>query len=389
MMVLYGYSSVGEAVYQELLRRGQTVDCFCDDSIIKIANAKCDVPIYTFDQLLEKETNCKFIICIPNAEPIIKKIEKNGFEWKLALEFLIREHYEKFTYTIKNKSMAIREVESCEFYHKGLEQPEKIYLRNIDLEITEKCSLRCYNCCNLIQYYEKPRNYSVDELISDVQVLLKYVEEIYEVRILGGEPFMHNQIKEILDALKQIPQIKRILLLSNGTIIPDEAVFQTMQSEKIGISFTDYGELSRNLNIFCEKLHEMNIAYDVHEMGGWTLCSEIEKQNRNIEELKKVYDNCCAKNLYTILNGRLYKCPFIANGINLKAIPNNKDDVIDLRTLKLTAEDAAMKILRQFIREKKWFASCDYCLGRDFDAPEIEPAVQTLFPRQYRLCGDE
>lgn len=384
--VIYGYSSVGEAVYQELKRRNIDVACFCDDNTIKIRHAKSEIAIYTFNELIEKGELYHFIISIPNAEPLIEKIEKyQNMEWELCLEYLVKERYEKFSYSIKDKNMAIREVESCIFYHKGIKHPEKIFLRNIDLEITEKCSLRCYNCCNLMQYYKKPKDYSVDKLLMDIQDLLKYIDEIYEVRILGGEPFMHKNIKELLEKLILIPQIKRIVLLSNATIIPDDSVFYVMQSEKVGLSFTNYGKLSRSLEAFCKKLDEFHISYDVHEMGGWTLCSEIAKHNRSIEELEKVYCDCCAKNLLTLLDGKLYKCPFIANAMNLKAIPNSSDDAIVLKELEKMKRSEAKEKINYYIKEKRWFVSCDYCLGRDFGSEEIEPAVQTSRPRDYYM----
>lgn len=388
-IVIYGYSSVGEAVYQELEKRNINVAYFCDDNTIKIKNAKCKIPIYTFDEILQKNGNYHFVISIPNAEPIIEKISKyENMEWELAIDYLLDKSYENFSYSIKEKNMAVREVESCLFYHNGIKNPEKLLLRNIDLEITEKCSLRCYNCCNLMQYYQKPKDYDIETLIRDVTKLLEFVDEIYEVRILGGEPFMHRQLKELLEKIITLPKIHRIILLSNATIIPDDSVISAMQSPKIGLSFTNYGKLSRKLNSFCEKLDEYNIAYDVHEMGGWTLCSEIKKHNRDREELKKVFDDCCAKNLLTLLNGKLYKCPFIANAMNLKAIPKCKDDVIDLKELGMLGRSGAKERIKYFIKEKNFFESCDYCLGRDFCSEEIEPAIQTATPREYYKYED-
>ena len=72
---------------------------------------------------------------------------------------------------------------------------------------------------------------------------------------------------------------------------------------------------------------------------------------------------CCAKQLYTLLNGKLYTCPFIANASNLKAIPDNKADYVDL----LSGEDNLRDKLRRLIKMENFFPACDFCDGRPHD----------------------
>ena len=50
------------------------------------------------------------------------------------------------------------------------------------------------------------------------------------------------------------------------------------------------------------------------------------------------------KYLYTLLHGKLYRCPFIANAANLKAIPDNPANYVELKSndnnLKRKLEDS-------------------------------------------------
>ena len=64
--------------------------------------------------------------------------------------------------------------------------------------------------------------------------------------------------------------------------------------------------------------------------GNWVDCSSVRKHNRSFAQLRQVFKECCATELYTLLSGRLYTCPFIANATNIKAIPENKADYVDL-----------------------------------------------------------
>ena len=88
-----------------------------------------------------------------------------------------------------------------------------------------------------------------------------------------------------------------------------------------------------------------------------------EKHNRSPERLKQIFKECCAKTLYTLLNGKLYTCPFIANAGELRAIPENKADYVDLN---LEPENLGEKI-RKLVKKKTFFPACDFCDGRPHD----------------------
>ena len=57
------------------------------------------------------------------------------------------------------------------------------------------------------------------------------------------------------------------------------------------------------------------------------------------------------KYLYTLLHGKLYRCPFIANAANLKAIPDNPANYVEL---KPNDKDIKKKI-RRLIKVAKFF----------------------------------
>ena len=89
----------------------------------------------------------------------------------------------------------------------------------------------------------------------------------------------------------------------------------------------------------------------------------MQQQNSNASKLKQVFKECCAKQLYTLLNGKLYTCPFIANARNLKAIPDNKADYVDL-----LSNDKNLKTkIRRLVKMQNFFPACDFCDGRPHD----------------------
>tara|TARA_B100002003_G_C13997531_1_gene481704 strand:- start:578 stop:961 length:384 start_codon:yes stop_codon:yes gene_type:complete len=116
---------------------------------------------------------------------------------------------------------------------------------------------------------------------------------------------------------------------------------------------------------------------------GWQDCGRILPfQKRTEKELHRVFNFCCNSDLLSLLHGKLYRCPFSANATNLKAIPYDKTDVVDLSDEKISLEDLKLKI-KQLAYDKKFLTACNFCNGRDYKTPAIDAAIQSPKPIQY------
>ena len=67
--------------------------------------------------------------------------------------------------------------------------------------LTEKCSLKCDGCSNLMQYYAKPIDEDFEQCIKSIDKFLNTVDYVFEIRVLGGEPFMYKRIYEVIEHL--------------------------------------------------------------------------------------------------------------------------------------------------------------------------------------------
>ncbi len=270
---------------------------------------------------------------------------------------------------------SIKTVEDC---HKAFFNKEKLFMRSIDLVITEKCSLKCKDCANLMQYYEAPVNISYEELITDFDNLIKNVDYVHEIRLIGGEPFMNKDIYKILEYISSSSKISKIVIYTNATIPIKEKEYEikVLQNHKILFALTDYGSLSKNTNKIVFTLDRLGIAYRRHPPENWTDSGKIYNFNRSIPELKKIFNDCCGKNLLTLTGGKIYRCPFAANTERLQAIPNNKKNSVLVNSSK--------ENIKKYISDISYLPACNFCQGRSFDAPEIKPAVQVKNPIPYQ-----
>ena len=278
-------------------------------------------------------------------------------------------------------------VETAWFHQKYASGHMWVGLATLDFVITERCSLKCRECSNLMQYYQNPRDFALERLKSTLGRVLEIYDEIYELRLLGGEPLMYKEMSPLLLYLNDIPQIRRICcIFTNGTIVPAPKALDGMAAGgKTWFSISNYGALSRRLDELVEILHQYHIDFVVKDIEFWTKCSTFVKHHRTTSKLKNLYDACCAKELMTLLDGKLYPCPYIANGLNLQSLPDEQENYVDI----MEGSDimALKSSVRKILHGREYFTLCDYCQGRPYlnisDEEKIAPCRQIKEPLRY------
>ena len=103
------------------------------------------------------------------------------------------------------------------------------------------------------------------------------------------------------------------------------------------MDITNYGHLSRNHDNLIDLCKRENIPF-LTTIPKWTDSGRINYQEKSEEKLKFMFKNCCTNDYMTLLNGKLYRCPFSANTMNLKAIPIKDNEYIDLEKTQTSEE---------------------------------------------------
>ena len=182
-----------------------------------------------------------------------------------------------------------------------------------------------------MQYYKEPKNSEQDNTLAALEILNKSVDYISEFRVIGGEPLMNKDWEKIVKGIIEKNPERKVFIYTNGTIAPkDEKLLPFKANKNINFVITEYGELSKNLNNLHNQLDKFEINYSSTVADNWVDCSTIKHHKRTVAQNKEVFKQCCVKYLYTLLDGKLYRCPFIANAAKLKVIPDNPADYVDL-----------------------------------------------------------
>lgn len=244
------------------------------------------------------------------------------------------------------------------------------YLRQVELVLTTKCSLRCRDCANLMQYYEKPYDVEFKKVVAAFKKFAKYFDEINTVVLVGGEPLLSKYLTEIILFLAGFDQVNHIHIFTNGTIIPDEKDISALKNDKLKIIISDYGKLSRNKNELMEWCRKNKIKYHLKgEDLQWGYVGDMQPRKRTPKMLQKQFKNC-DNYCRSILNGKLFYCPRAAHSEDLGYVKTNQD-YLDLLSGKVSSA-AIMNI----VYSSTYFDACDYCNYGTREMIPITPGVQ-------------
>lgn len=235
---------------------------------------------------------------------------------------------------------------------------KKIYLPCFEVPITTYCTLKCKNCANLIQYYEKPYHVTEDNIISDLEKVLLSIDKIGCVRILGGEPLLSPALLSILKLLIHSKKVDNILIVTNGTLLFDDDLIEVMKStSKIKVSISNYKSISRNLQKLEDQLKINRIMFETRNVE-WRDKGQLSKNDLKHTALKENFDHC-PNRFFSLLNGRIHICPKSAHAIDIGLIKTfDSTDFVDVRNI-LSIDEIRKKII--FLIEKPYVTTCRYC----------------------------
>ena len=246
----------------------------------------------------------------------------------------------------------------------------------VEMDITSRCSLNCKECTHFIPKYKSERmdkDFDTDVLIENIDLLLPMINKCFSFRILGGEPFLHKQLYLIINKLTAEPKIKRIEVVTNGTVIPDGENLKALMHKKIDISISDYGDLSSKKDIVLKVFKENKINAKL-EQHIWFETNSLKQRGYSAKKMKSVFFSCSGSECKTLYDGKLWLCPQALHGYILKLVKENPHEYIDLR--KCIRADF-WKNLKRMYNNCAGLTTCYYCTGGCSDfAKQVQCAEQ-------------
>lgn len=390
-VIVFGIGTIGKLTYDILTKQGVEVDFFCDSDERKIEYKYKNTPVVLPKDLSKFEKNTAIFVSHDYFNGVIPNLKENGFEQiydsvELLKKTEVDKIYEGPLYPLKLKRRIDYYSEMAK--KNTYSDSGKLNLKSIDIQITERCSLKCKDCCNLMQYYTKPINAETQEVLDSTKKIMSVVDHLDEFRVLGGDPFMNKEMHKVVNELVKYENCDRVIIYTNATIIPKNEQLDCLRHPKVILEITNYGVESRAHEKLLELANNEGIKFSTFNCNTWQDCGTItQNSNKSIDDIKHQFNNCCNSDLVTLLHGQLYRCPFSANGENLKAFKEDKKSIIDLRDPNLSDKELKDKIMDLYYG-KEYLSACFYCKGRDYQSVNIKSATQTKTPLKFDVVKE-
>lgn len=263
----------------------------------------------------------------------------------------------------------------------------KITIPYMDFSITTNCTLKCKDCSQWLPYLKNRRTYSYDEIVEWTYNVFNVIEECVFITILGGEPFLHPQILDILRLFVNYRNDGRILYLrivTNGTVLPTDETLRFCAENQIYILISDYSKvlndnMKENRRKLFDKMNEYACSYYYWEGTEW-IDLGIPSKNYSVllngmeeNERENRFNGCFVRDCVSFFEGKLYRCPRCYILTNNEWSDLNENEVIDFN-VALKSDREFMKKIFKFYNLTS-LKACSLCNGVE-ERQEIEAAIQ-------------
>ena len=186
-----------------------------------------------------------------------------------------------------------------------MKSKDKININGLEINISEKCNLRCKGCDHGIDVI-KPQNIPLEILIRDIQKASQYFHT-KTLRIIGGEPLLHPELSQIIQDFQATHIADSIELWTNGLLL--DSVSKINWELLDGIVISKYPNTSNiwNNNSLKVLADKYNVWLHVRESNTFSWSMDLKKNNIHTA---RILHNSCRESAacHTIRNGKFYKC---------------------------------------------------------------------------------
>ena len=384
-VLLFGAGDIATLAYHALKKRDIKVNFVCDSNSKKQGKMFYGIKIISPNKLLLMNRDTAIFICNNQyVETVFSFLQEMKFHSVYNLVDLLKSTDFSDANLDQNTFSKLSIERQIDLHERNCLKikdsiDKKLNIPSVDIVITERCSLKCRACANLMQFYHRPQNSDRDLLFKSIDKLMKCIDSLYEFRVIGGDPFMNKKMYEFVNKLVTYQKADQVIIHTNASILPKGPNIECLKNKKVRLQITNYGSLSYKHDAIIKLCEENNILYVTERVKKWQDVGTINYEEKTVDELESLFKRCCTNNVLTFLHGKLYRCPTSAHGTNLKAIPDKPEDVVNLANDKIGIEETREK-LKDFYYNKKFITACSYCKGRDYADAEIDSAIQTKRP---------
>lgn len=119
---------------------------------------------------------------------------------------------------------------------------KKAYVGQIVVPMTTRCTLNCEKCLVFTPYNHDKKDYDLELLKRDIDLLFQNIDYVSKLIVTGGEPQMNRHLGQYLDYVgkEYSDKIGNIEMVTNGTLLPSEELMGIIAKNQIEVRVSDY-----------------------------------------------------------------------------------------------------------------------------------------------------
>lgn len=204
--------------------------------------------------------------------------------------------------------------------------------------VSQICTLKCKNCCEHVPHQKDKGFEPVEKIIRDVKKIADSSKFLNFVELIGGEPFLHPHIEDLLEELLKLENIGYIKSFTNATVVPSDRACEIMKNPRFVLNVSNYekvaqGKLLENIFTTKEKLAKYGIKYLHTTNYEWLDFASFDLHKTDLDTIKQGFKECFISICHRVYKGKLYICPHQYAGIQLGKLKELPIETVDIHSM--------------------------------------------------------
>ena len=358
-LILYGAGKEGKHandIINNFYKEKYNVEMFIDSNK---EGSYCDKKIINLKDIESINKNSIIVITIDDlyaAADICFLLRAKGFEKIYYFLELNVNHTENSDF-LKDECMDTSQWDECVLPH-------------MELHIVDKCNLKCKGCTHFSPLFDN-EELQFDDIIQDVLKVSKIFSTIIRLDILGGEPFLNQDITKYITEIRKILPTASIDIFTNGLLIPTLAdkVFDCIRENNLFISVTEYKPTHVMIDKIISRLTQHNIKYKIMPYDK----RQMFNKPLSISENSKYPNLCISNGCATVANGMIARCPTLMYINKFNEVFNTKLPNQGIMKLDDWSLGSGIELLKKL---KEEVPLCKHCIQCDMKWEVCEKEIK-------------
>lgn len=273
------------------------MDTYAEDVDITID----DVPLYQPDRYFSQHTPDAVFLAAGAQKAIWQMIEKTRSyginEIYMLHDIAGKNHLPLFDEKGKRLDYRLRKLRFSEL---------KPTLPYFEMPIVDDCNLNCKGCLFSCNPATKQGYVTIEEIEHDFRRMRDLFHDIPWIRILGGEPFLHPNLGEVLEVGRNIFPDTEIDVCTNGLLVlrAESSLWDYFRKNRITMHISGYPPTYKMMDAIEICLKREGIEYYVLPRNDFYKFYTVDKSN----DAEASHAACPSSGCRELYRGRFLKC---------------------------------------------------------------------------------